>query len=168
MLIPRRQRRCVLPPAGPEIAEPASPPTPATAQVAGISQLHVAGDVAQTGKRGSDAVVDCGAPRCMATPLQPELWPGRRVGAFTAEEHQQLLFGVRTFGRDWARVQRMHLPSRSCDEVREYAEARLPNARMALPPPALLESAREALKWTIALNQARKRQHRGMTAATQM
>ena len=29
-----------------------------------------------TAKRGSDAVVDCAAPTCMATPLQPELWDG--------------------------------------------------------------------------------------------
>ena len=33
-----------------------------------------------TGRRGSDYVVDCGAPACMQTPLQPELWAGLHDG----------------------------------------------------------------------------------------
>ena len=33
-----------------------------------------------TGRRGSDYVVDCGAPACLQTPLQPELWAGLHEG----------------------------------------------------------------------------------------
>ena len=29
-----------------------------------------------TARRGTDQVVDCHAPQCAATPLQPELWTG--------------------------------------------------------------------------------------------
>ena len=34
-----------------------------------------------TGRRGSDYVVDCGAPSCLHTPLQPDLWTGLHDGA---------------------------------------------------------------------------------------
>lgn len=50
--------------------------------------------------------------------VQPELWPGRRIGKFTPEEHQQLTLGICTFGRSWERIQEVHVPSRSVEEAR--------------------------------------------------
>jgi len=34
-----------------------------------------------TGRRGADAIVDCGGPTCLRTPLHPDLWDGLRAGA---------------------------------------------------------------------------------------
>ena len=36
-----------------------------------------------TGRRGTDSVIDCGGPACMATPLQPELWDDLQGGTCT-------------------------------------------------------------------------------------
>ena len=38
-----------------------------------------------TARRGSDYVVDCGSPRCLLTPLQPELWAGLHGGQCPAD-----------------------------------------------------------------------------------
>jgi len=64
--------------------------------------------------------------------VQPALWPGRRIGKFSGEEHQQLGLGLCTWGQDWNRIQRLHVPSRSAQEVRLYGERYL---RHLKPPP---------------------------------
>ena len=50
--------------------------------------------------------------------VQPELWPGRLLGEWTPQEHQQLTLALVTYGRDWQRARAMHVPSRSVDEAR--------------------------------------------------
>ena len=50
--------------------------------------------------------------------VQPELWPGRLIGEWTAQEHQQLAMGITRYGHDWPSIQRMMVPSRSAKEVR--------------------------------------------------
>ena len=67
--------------------------------------------------------------------VQPELWPGRQIGEWTAQEHQQLAHGLTTYGRDWARLQRMMVPSRSARELELYTLQHLADRK---PPPPLV------------------------------
>ena len=49
--------------------------------------------------------------------VQPDLWYGRQVGEWTAQEHQQVAMGLTAYGTEWARIQRLMVPSRSVIEV---------------------------------------------------
>jgi uncharacterized membrane protein YgcG len=67
--------------------------------------------------------------------VQPELWTGRQIGEWTAQEHQQLAVGLTIYGRDWARLQRLMVPSRSARELELYALRHLADRQ---PPPPLV------------------------------
>ncbi len=53
-------------------------------------------DLNATQRRGTDMVVDCGEPSCVATPLQPELWTGLRGACPDGDTFgkPQVLFGT--------------------------------------------------------------------------
>ena len=71
--------------------------------------------------------------------VQPEIWPGRRFGEFTCQEHQQLALGVITYGNDWRRIQTLMVPSRAESEIAAYAgrwfAGRQPPPPLVPPPP---------------------------------
>lgn len=66
--------------------------------------------------------------------LQQQLWVGRHLGEWTAQEHQQLRLGLLTYGQgSWRQIQRAMVPSRSEAELRVYARRYLSD--VVKPPP---------------------------------
>ena len=63
-------------------------------------------------------------PMRLTPSRHPDDVVGRRLGKWTEQEHQQLTLGICIYGRDWRRIHRMLLPSRSSEEVRPVVGSR--------------------------------------------